>query len=263
MRSSARRGLPMRSSARTMDFWPLGTMAAMSAGVRSMSACMQRSMNSLQSSMSFLMDLFPLGSSMWCFSTLTSEARMGVRSPSSSSMPEAKAAAVFMTRPSSELLIFMSCRNVECSRRIPPLSGSGYIRWRKARPRFFACPVPTSVRSPPHLRTSSSFVALSRSSPVLASATGSHSCGLSCTLRLMPAMRKRPSTLRIWMSLWMFLTLRPVSKACVYGSKSSLSRRLMMLLVTSRKRESCDLPLTLISRRASFVYWWKKSRYSG
>lgn len=60
------------------------------------------------------------------FSLWTKETKIGGKSPSSSNNPFAKAAAVFMTRPSSLVLIFKSCRNVECSRNIPPPGLSGY-----------------------------------------------------------------------------------------------------------------------------------------
>jgi len=52
----------------------------------------------------FFISAFPDGSSMWMvsFSRCTSDTKMGVSSPSSSSMPLVKAEAVFITRPSSE-----------------------------------------------------------------------------------------------------------------------------------------------------------------
>lgn len=70
-------------------------------------------------SMSFLISLFPDWSSIitllvLLLSLLTRLTKMGVSSPSSSKNPFANAAAVFITRPSSEVLIFRSCRNVLC-----------------------------------------------------------------------------------------------------------------------------------------------------
>lgn len=75
--------------------------------------------------------------------------KIGGRSPSRSNKPLANAAAVFITRPSSLVLIFKSCRKVECKRRMPPPGASGYISTRKRFPRLIACFSPKMVRFPP------------------------------------------------------------------------------------------------------------------
>ena len=85
--------------------------------------------------MSLVMSLFPEGSSIitllfLLLSLLTRLTRIGVSSPSSSKNPFAKAAAVFITLPSSDVLILRSWRNVLRSVAMPNRRARGGGRQR-------------------------------------------------------------------------------------------------------------------------------------
>mmetsp|Transcript_28283 Transcript_28283/g.33530 ORF Transcript_28283/g.33530 Transcript_28283/m.33530 type:complete len:200 (+) Transcript_28283:2924-3523(+) len=84
---------------------------------------------------------------------------MGVRGPSSCNKPLAKLAAVFITLPSSDVLIFKSCLNVACNLKTPPPRGSGYNDFRRVSPKYCACASPKGVKAPPHFNMISTFVA--------------------------------------------------------------------------------------------------------
>mmetsp|Transcript_29867 Transcript_29867/g.102855 ORF Transcript_29867/g.102855 Transcript_29867/m.102855 type:complete len:235 (-) Transcript_29867:1745-2449(-) len=156
---------------------PSGAMSPMVASSRSTSVWNVRSTCDLARDKSSCASWLPARSSMLTSDRprWISETRMGEMSPSSSSRPFVKAAPVFITRPSSEVRILRSWRNVACSLRRPaPSSEAGYISRRKCAPSAVLCRTPSSVRTPPHFKTRTISVTISCSS---------HADGFNCNLQ--------------------------------------------------------------------------------
>mmetsp|Transcript_69165 Transcript_69165/g.129973 ORF Transcript_69165/g.129973 Transcript_69165/m.129973 type:complete len:272 (-) Transcript_69165:291-1106(-) len=208
MRTSFSRGFFMLARARRTDDCPAGLRLSMVSGSSTASTWRLVLSSVLQRSRSPFTASLPAWSSMWRepFSFRTRDTRMGVSEPSSCSIPFVKLAAVFITRPSSEVLILRSCRNVEWSLRTPPLEGSGYNFFRSVSPSNCACASPSGVRAPPHLRMSCSLVARGAAEAPPAAAdpdpTSAHSTALIWSLRVTPLMRPFPSTSLICCSLY-------------------------------------------------------------
>mmetsp|Transcript_9746 Transcript_9746/g.33697 ORF Transcript_9746/g.33697 Transcript_9746/m.33697 type:complete len:455 (-) Transcript_9746:1064-2428(-) len=159
---------------------PSGAMSPMVASSRSTSVWNVRSTCDLARDKSSCASWLPARSSMLTSDRprWISETRMGEMSPSSSSRPFVKAAPVFITRPSSEVRILRSWRNVACSLKSPaPSADCGYIECRKCSPSVVECCTPSSVSIPPHLSTKTTWRG-TRSEAVLSSsspgAAGAH-----------------------------------------------------------------------------------------
>mmetsp|Transcript_18157 Transcript_18157/g.61204 ORF Transcript_18157/g.61204 Transcript_18157/m.61204 type:complete len:379 (-) Transcript_18157:1755-2891(-) len=184
--SSECRGFPNLCNAASTDSGPSGAMSLASRArsssspvesPKSKSTCMARSTCVLATLKSSCASWLPARSSMLTSDRprWISETRMGEMSPSSSSRPFVKAAPVFITRPSSEVRILRSWRNVACSLRRPaPSSEAGYISRRKCAPSAVLCRTPSSVRTPPHFKTRTISVTISCSS---------HADGFNCNLQ--------------------------------------------------------------------------------
>mmetsp|Transcript_29866 Transcript_29866/g.102846 ORF Transcript_29866/g.102846 Transcript_29866/m.102846 type:complete len:235 (-) Transcript_29866:1745-2449(-) len=156
---------------------PSGAMSPMVASSRSTSVWNVRSTCDLARDKSSCASWLPARSSMLTSDRprWISDTRIGEMSPSSSSKPFVNAAPVFITRPSSDVRILRSWRNVACSLRRPaPSSEAGYISRRKCAPSAVLCRTPSSVRTPPHFKTRTISVTISCSS---------HADGFNCNLQ--------------------------------------------------------------------------------
>mmetsp|Transcript_18557 Transcript_18557/g.48471 ORF Transcript_18557/g.48471 Transcript_18557/m.48471 type:complete len:299 (+) Transcript_18557:843-1739(+) len=153
---------------------------------------------------------FPARSSIWTSDRprWISDTNMGEISPSNSSNPLVKAAPVFMTRPSSDVRIFRSCRNVAWSRSKPWPPVVGYMCRRKCAPSAVACWAPSSVKTPPHFNTTWTSVV----------ASSSHFRGLSWSLH--PLKKTPPNNSSSSSNLWDLST----SLIFLNASTSSFSR---------------------------------------
>ena len=250
IRFNAVLGLSTADKACLIDAISLGPASCSNSSavavLTSISRCRLAEIFSLHTSNSALTSLFPDGSSM-CndpFSLCTRETRIGGKSPSNSSSPLAKAAAVFMTRPSSLVLIFRSCRNVECSRNIPPPFASGYISWRSRCPRLMLCFSPSFVRFPPHFNINCTDVHRSCACP-LSSSYSSKLFGFICNFRFNPTIFHRSN-----ISLMCNSSYRRLSLA---GERSNSCK---VALTVNKNSVIGALSLTFKSFLQSLLCWW-------